>query len=262
MNSTSVAAWTAVLASLADASIPVLDPATAKENQIDPAGYPVPRSLRGLAGPVTAAASNQNRWAGFRDLEKDQLETLATEIVEQVRLRGPFLSMSEFVNRRLTAESDEASGAGTLEMAIRESGINNNSQGANPRMITAADAAGFGYANVTAAAGDTEEGANAFLSQGDLLEAFGAALTVRSDTFVVRAYGDAKDAKGKVLAKAVCEAVVQRVAPFVDSTDAPDKVQAALGDDARAIGSLTAPNRRFGRRFEVVSMRWLGPEEI
>lgn len=262
VNSTSVAAWKAVLASLSESTVPVLDPATVKESQADPAGYPVPRTLRGLGGPISAGASNQDRWAGFRGLEEDQLEALATEIVNQVRLRGPFLSMSEFVNRRLTAESDEASGAGILEMAIRKSGINASSRGANVRMVTAADAADFGYANVTAAVGDTEEGANAFLSQGDLLEAIGAALTVRSDTFVIRAYGDAKDDKGKVVAKAVCEAVVQRGAPFVDSTDAPDKVQAALGDNARSVGSLTEPNRRFGRRFEVIGLRWLGPEEI
>ncbi len=262
VNSTSLAAWKAVLASLADASIPVLDPTNSQESEVDPTGYPMPRNLRGLAGRIAGGDSNQTRWAGFRDLEEKQLETLAGEIVEQVRLRGPFLSMSEFVNRRLTSESDDASGAGALEMAIRESGINSNSRGANPRMVTAADTANFGYANATAALGDTEDGANSFLSQGDLLEALGASLTVRSDTFVVRAYGDTKDGKGNIIAKAVCEAVVQRVAPFVDSTDAPDKVQAALGDAARAVGSLTEANRRFGRRFEVVSMRWLSPEEI
>jgi hypothetical protein len=262
VNSTSVSAWKAMLASLADASIPVLDPTNSKESEVNPTGYPMPRSLRGLAGRIAGGDTNQNRWAGFRDLDEKQLETLAEQIVEQVRLRGPFLSMSDFVNRRLSSESDEASGAGTLEMAIRKSDINTNSRGPTPRMVTAADTANFGYANVTAALGDTEEGANSFLSQGDLLEALGASLTVRSDTFVVRAYGDTKDAKGKIIAKAVCEAVLQRVAPFVDSTDAPDKVQAALGDQARAVGSLTEANRRFGRRFEVVSMRWLSPEEI
>ena len=262
VNSTSVAAWKAMLASLGDASIPVLDPTSSKESEVDPTGYPMPRNLRGLAGRISGGDTNQNRWAGFRDLEEKQLQTLAEEIVEQVRLRGPFASMSEFVNRRLTSEGDKASGAGTLEMAIRETDINSNSRAANPRMVTAADTADFGYANVTAALGDTEEGANSFLTQGDLLEALGASLTVRSDTFVVRAYGDTKDAKGNIIAKAVCEAVVQRVAPFVDSTDAPEKVQAALGDQARAIGSLTELNRRFGRRFEVVSMRWLSPEEV
>jgi hypothetical protein len=220
--------------------------------------------LRGLAGAVgdPKGASNQDRWAGFRDLGEEQLDALATGIVRQVRQRGPFLSMSEFVNRRLGDPSDETSTAGVLEAALREAGINRDSAGPTPRRVTAADAANFGYANPAAAIGDTEEGANAFLSQGDLLEALGASLTVRSDTFVVRAYGDAKDADGKILAKAVCEAVIQRVPEFVDGSDAPDKVQAALGDPARSVDSLTEPNRRFGRRFEIVGLRWLAPEEI
>jgi hypothetical protein len=264
VNSTSVSAWKAVLASLGNAEVPVLDPTTAVESFVRPAGHPFPRSLRGLAGSIGAGkgATNQDRWAGFRDLDEEQLDALATEIVRQVRERGPFLSMSEFVNRRLGDASDESSTAGTLEQALREAGINRDSAGPTPRLVTAADAGVFGYANPAAAIGDTEEGANAFLSQGDLLEALGASLTVRSDTFVVRAYGDSKDPDGRILAKAICEAVIQRVPDFVDGTDAPDKVQAALGDPARSVDALTEPNRRFGRRFEIVSLRWLAPEEI
>ena len=147
-------------------------------------------------------------------------------------------------------------------MALRESGINSAANGPNQRLVTAADAENFGYANPAAAVGDTEEGANAYLSQGDLLEALGASLTVRSDTFVVRAYGDSKDATGKIVAKAICEAVIQRVPSFVDATDAADKAQAALGDPARSVEALSEPNRRFGRRLEVMSLRWLAAEEI
>jgi hypothetical protein len=264
VNSTSVHAWKAVLASLGGAEVPVLDPTTAVETFVRSDAHPFPRGLRGLAGAIgdPKGATNQDRWTGFRQLDEEQLDALATEIVRQVRQRGPFLSMSEFVNRRLGDASDESSAAGPLEAALRESGINRDSAGPNPRHVTAADAAAFGYANPAAAIGDTEEGANAFLSQGDLLEALGASLTVRSDTFVVRAYGDARDADGKILAKAVCEAVIQRVPGFVDGSDAPDHAQAALGDPARSVDSLTEANRRFGRRFEIVAMRWLAPEEI
>jgi hypothetical protein len=40
---------------------------------------------------------------GFRYLNDDMIEVLAQRIVDEVRLRGPFLSVSDFVNRRLVA---------------------------------------------------------------------------------------------------------------------------------------------------------------
>jgi Tfp pilus assembly protein PilX len=264
VNSTSVDAWKAVLASLSGTTVPVLDPVTVEESQAGSADFPLPRTLRGLSGPITdpGTATNQNRWAGFRELDEQELDLLATEIVAQIRDHGPFRSMSEFVNRRLGPESDENSSAGVLELAIREAGINQGAGGPNPRLVSSADADKAGYTHKKAAIGDSSQGANAFLSQGDLLEALGASLTVRSDTFIIRAYGESTDNKGAILAKAVCEAVVQRFPTFVDPDDAADKVQAALGDDARSITALSEPNRRFGRRFEVVSLRWLGAEEI
>jgi hypothetical protein len=264
VNSTSVDAWKVVLASLAGAQVPVLDPVTAQETLTGSGSSPLPRTLRGLSGVIAdpSNAPNQNRWAGFRELDPAELDSLATEIVAQVRSRGPFRSMSEFVNRRLAAESDESSAAGVLETAILKSEINAGAGGPNPRLVTAADAGKYGYANTTAAIGDTEQGSNAHLSQGDLLEALGASLTVRSDTFRVRAYGESRDNKGGIVAKAICEAVVQRVPSFVDARDAADKAQAALGDEARSANALSEANRRFGRRFEIVSLRWLDSEEI
>lgn len=264
VNSTSVAAWKVVLASLAGSKVPVLDPVTAEETLVASGNSSLPRTVRGLSGTITdpANAPNQNRWAGFRELDADELDSLATEIVAQVRSRGPFRSMSEFVNRRLAAESDESATSGVLETAIRLSGINAGAGGLNPRMITAADASKFGYANSTAAIGDTEQGSNAHLSQGDILEALGASLTVRSDTFRVRAYGESRDNQGRIVAKAICEAVVQRMPSFVDASEAADKVQAALGDESRSIAALGEANRRFGRRLEIVSLRWLDSEEV
>ena len=53
----------------------------------------------------------------------------------------------------------------------------------------------------------------------------GPVLTVRSDTFLVRAYGDAVNPlTGAVGSRAWCEAVVQRVPDYVDPGDPPEAV--------------------------------------
>lgn len=69
---------------------------------------------------------------------------------------------------------------------------------------------------------------------------------VRSDTFVVRAYGDVRDPlTGNQLGEAWCEAQVQRVPDYVDGGDAPS-------------ASPSRPdNLAFGRRFVVTRFRWL-----
>ena len=81
----------------------------------------------------------------------------------------------------------------------------------------------------------------------------GPLLTVRSDTFLVRAYGDATNpATGAVESQAWCEAVVQRVPDYVDPVDAAEAAPAALCET----------NRAYGRRFEIVRFRWLTADEV
>jgi len=103
--------------------------------------------------------------------------------------------------------------------------------------------------------GRTSTGIPGWLMQGDVLQSIGSVLTARSDTFVIRTYGEARDATGKVTAKAWCEAVVQRVPDYLDGS--------ATGNQANDVrSSLTTINQRFGRRFKVVSFRWLTPNDI
>ena len=73
-------------------------------------------------------------------------------------------------------------------------------------------------------------------------------IQARSDTFVIRGYGEAKAKNGAIIARASCEAVVQRVPDFVDSLDAADVAENLLKSPI---------NRVFGRRFVVKSFRWL-----
>lgn len=273
VNSTSKSAWKAVLTSLRGLELPVLGPVTVTDPSSNPASYSetvstskqaaFPRLARPLSDRVTATTSsnNQLRWSGFRELSDTEVDTLASAIVTEIRARGPFLSMAEFVNRRLGSSTEDSSARGALEAAIQKSGINNIAMGPVSQVISEDEATQFGYANPKAAAGNTQEGASAILSQGDLLSAIGASITVRSDTFVIRTYGAAREGT-RVTAKVWCEAVIQRIPEFVNPIDAPEKVQAAILSSGRAITDLNATNRRFGRRFEVVSFRWLNSAEI
>ena len=87
----------------------------------------------------------------------------------------------------------------------------------------------------------------------DLLTPLGPALQARSDTFTIRAYGSSTDRNGKVLARAWCEATLQRVPEYLDPADEPE---------TRAPELVSAINRAFGRQFRIVNFRWLNSEEI
>jgi hypothetical protein len=77
-------------------------------------------------------------------------------------------------------------------------------------------------------------------------------LSARDDTFTVRAYGDARDSKGSILARAWCEATIQRSRDFVDSTDQSDSIEPPTN----------AVNKIFGRKYVIKSFRWLNADEV
>lgn len=109
VNSTSVPAWTAVLRSLRDQRIPVLRTGTTSVTMDNvgagrtalPRMLPSPEIMNGFV--LSGTVSRGMALTGFDTLTDVQIETLAREIVNQVRIRGPFLSLSEFVNRQLMA---------------------------------------------------------------------------------------------------------------------------------------------------------------
>lgn len=239
VNSISVEAWAAMLRSVSGQ--PQIGSTNTFDNPYGTLGYAFSDATSGTAGD----------WTGLRDLTDEQIQDLAEAIVEEVKARGPFLSMADFINRRPDAEDSSQQVLGALQAAIDKSGLNDRLSGAG-RALTSADlnplpgSAGVGAEPAAARA----LGAAGHLRQAGILTALGSQISVRSDTFVVRAYGEHRDNDGNVLATAWCEAVVQRVPEFVDSTDAPE----ALPE--------SGINQLFGRGFRVVSFRWLSAPEI
>lgn len=263
INSTSVNAWKAMLGSIRDSravvnminkgnnsctfgELPVTDDDEARISR-----FRLPASKSEAEG----GDAKDGYWMGPREYTEGELQTLAENIVKQVRLRGPFLSLSEFVNRRLGPASDEMAQRGALQQAIDDSNLNQTlANDANAGYEIQADlVANYNYKNPAAGIGSSFQGAPGYLSQADILAVLGNAATPRSDTFTIRGYGEARDAANKVIASATCEAVVQRVPDYIDSIDAADTAPANLASTA---------NLRFGRRFEIVSFRWLHPSEI
>ncbi len=267
VNSTNVQAWKAVLASMSKSDIVSLWAKNSVLEVIKSKGTPIlPMTLINGGGTKSVTVdpnkidnSRTNEWNGYRELSNDELETLATKIVEQVRLRGPFLSMSEFVNRQIGTESPLTRN-GALEEAITQAKIN-DSVYTTQVPITAADISNttlYNYKTPTASVGNPAAGAPGWISQGDLMHIIEPSATVRSDTFVVRTCGQAQDSTGKVTARAYCEAVVQRVPEYVVSDSAANRPSANAYTDV----NVASENKFFGRRMKVVSFRWLTSTEI
>ncbi len=121
--------------------------------------------------------------------------------------------------------------------------------------IDRVNVAGLNYVYQDAAAGLLSQHVPGYLMQADILQAIGPVISARSDTFVIRAYGDVKDglATGgnSITARAWCEAVVQRLPEYTDPSLQPEASPAS-----------DSINDRFGRRFRILSFRWLSSDEL
>lgn len=175
------------------------------------------------------SSSNSAYMQGVRELSEDQIYALAYEIVELLRnpptgIQTPFLSLKDFVD------------SGILHLAIENCDLGNGQIGiSNP--ISPADA----IIN-----GSIPKYSAAFVTQADLITLLAPFMAARSDTFIIRAYGDSHNpATGQTIATAYCEAIVQRVPATLDPTDDP-----------------VFPTGNFGRRYEVVYFRWMTPNEL
>ena len=269
-----------------------------------------PRSLEQISPSVQPpTGSGSDSFSGFRRLTDDEIDAIATEITRQVRMRGPFVSLSHFVNRALVglAQNRDLGRSGALQSALDNAGanispdgtkmafsdidpledrVNLQNDGSAPRSdLVGSDSTSIPNSgtdgvwpptshdlNPGAVAGILADkqmlndnrykreqgyrstGIPGWITQADVLQVIGPSLSARSDTFRIRAYGETLDPEtGNPVAKAWCEVIVQRLPEYLDPANAPAD---------RGTTELTAINQKFGRRFQVVSFRWLSPHEI
>ena len=258
VNSTRVGAWEALLGS------------THLTGYAQGENVPFPRVLDAPDGswkngdPTDRGAA----WAGHRELTKDEIRQFAEAIVSEVKLRGPFLSLADFVNRRLA--EDETGRMGALQAAIDKAGLNSgmtsayplNNQSSLPNYTHPDHIPDPTLLEQTLKPACKAWGAPNWLTQADVLQVIGPVLSARSDTFVIRAYGDAVDPTGTVTARAWCEAVIQRTPEPLDPDDSGVNPRLAGNDGMPAQPGGQSKAGDFGRRFLMVSFRWLTPTEI
>jgi hypothetical protein len=265
INSTSEQAWRAVLGGLNQLAYEPTGSSTGGSASNDSV---LPRFAR----PTTN--SGANAWQGYRKLTPAQIADLAKNIVTQIRKRGPFVSMADFINRRLIQsgafpQSDDSRLKGAIQAALdaTSTGSAAINTAAAPfdtvvldsfnRAVTNAFKTGSsaaGAATSTAPTGSPAVFAPQYLTQADVLSAIGGGLSARSDTFTIRTYGESVTPADStiVTGRAWCEAVVQRLPEYADMSADPD-----------AYDTPTATiNKTMGRRFKIISFRWLTSNDI
>ncbi|MDA1045312.1 MAG: hypothetical protein O3A82_00095 [Verrucomicrobia bacterium] len=272
VNSTSVHAWSALLGSFFGAKVKGKDgvqPGDEYESPFLRINEPLGSAIKD--GDNVNSASEE-AYLGYRSLSQSEIRDLATEIVVQVKQRGPFRSLAEFINRTLpegasSASSDWESDAlqGALAAAIESAGINEDFR---VEMIEAKKNRNFDLelkatkkpGGSTAAAGPAASNAPGFLTQADLLSRLGPCLSVRSDTFRVRVYGEAMATLGANRdgdeSHFRGEAIFQRLPDVVEQYEVPSK----------SSDSPDSPEKEdwngLHRTFALIGFRWLRDNEI
>ena len=170
---------------------------------------------------------------GARYLTDDQITSLAESIVSQLQTkRSPFISVEEFL-------ADPSNGSGVLEQAIAAVLVSGGQQ----QWDRSWETLGTGADNSTDVI-PIDHFSPGFLTQADIMTAIGPMLAPRSDTFKIRARCQTLSPfnSNEVIGDATIEAVVQRVP---DPADPGDNI-----------------NDSINRKFKIMSVRWLTADEI
>ncbi len=171
---------------------------------------------------------------GVKQLSADQCRSLAKKIVENIRKitapdDQPFSSIEHFLKPQnaFPIPEEPTQFRSVIEQAIVE--VPTINQDGRDRVIY----------HLTAS----------YLTQADIMTAIAPFVNTRSDTFLIRAYGEVQNPiTDEIDGKAWCEAVVQRFPETVDTAD--------------DIVDPDEDNYPFGRKFKIVSFRWLSAADI
>jgi hypothetical protein len=224
---------------------------------------------------------DDNAWAGWRHIEDDAtlltdrtLYKLAEAIVEEVKARGPFASMADFVNRRLIEDTDDDARSGLSGALQAALDCTINCHFGDAYDVNFSRAVGGFYPEHLGSGTISDIDGNAILRtddstvnassaasipgwvlQADLLQALAPTISVRSDTFTIRSYGNVLGPiTGEVTAEAYVEAVVQRIPDYVDTSDS--------ANTDTTTKTLSTTNQLAGRRFSIINLHFLDPSEI
>lgn len=301
VNSTSPTAWKAFLTGLLGQTIETRLETNTNSHSDEDSVIALGRFMSPLLAEPNTVTSDRttltfdepSTWSASRTLNASEIDILTTRIITEVKNRGPFLSLADFVNRRLDPSEDEANTndeqvyqqvLGTLQAAINKATIedqvinyhlyeedeqNINStefrtvkkdiDWSNLNFTTTTESSeesmfGLPKSKIDAVGGLLHSYSPMFLSQADILSKIGPSITVRGDTFTIRAYGDTLDTEGNVVARAWCEAIVQRTAEPVDW----DGLESTLIQPDLP----TTTDSVFGRKLKIINFRWLHEEDL
>ncbi len=257
LNSTSVEAWRAVLRGIGTGGLEhTFDYTTHDETSGEVNGTATQQLMRPVgrfaqsAGEMWESTPNPANYQdvlriyrrGVRELTEAQVDGLAERIAANVArrgaARGPFVSVEDF----LAADAALFGGQNLLEYSIAEY------DAAAPM----ADRIQWDHTFADEPM-KMDVAAPAYLTSADLMTALAPMLTTRSDTFVIRAYGEVSDPLNATepAAQAWLEALVQRLPEPVDATEFSDADGVQMKRDAV-----------LGRRFVIKRMRWLTEDEL
>ena len=268
LNSTSVAAWKAVLGSVRLNQWNYIDYEESDTSDLSDLGVSktsrgatftrFPHSLnetyKSAAAPLTSfgnpVAPSAFYRHGARRFDSTDIESLAKEIVRQLKLkRTPFVSMEDFLSVEEGKQTSLLENVIKIVLAPTEAS-RNESPNTSPYIKTSNSGRQqwfhkwetLGERDPSEVAIEIDHFSPGFLTQADIMTAIGPMLSPRSDTFKIRARGESLGTQGETVGVATIEATIQRMPEPVDSANDP----------------AVATNRQF----KLLSVHWLAENEI